>query len=94
MSGIGMFSWFSYDLPIIKRLQLIKNAGFDVTSLWWHGDKKHEQPDITRKIDYFTLEVDFNREHDKCKQLYGKLSAKEYLDLAYAKANKLLKQNI
>ncbi|MCL2378319.1 MAG: sugar phosphate isomerase/epimerase [Defluviitaleaceae bacterium] len=50
MLGIGMFSWFSYDLPIQERLQLIKSAGFDATGLWWSGDDKNNQPDMTRKI--------------------------------------------
>ena len=50
MLGLGMFSWFSYNLPLNERLQLIKEVGFDATCLWWHGDKKHEQPDIARKI--------------------------------------------
>jgi sugar phosphate isomerase/epimerase len=50
MHGIGMFSWFSYDLPILERLTLIKDAGFDATGLWWAGDNKHEQPDMARKI--------------------------------------------
>ncbi|MCL2003770.1 MAG: sugar phosphate isomerase/epimerase [Oscillospiraceae bacterium] len=50
MLGIGMFSWFSYNLPIEERLQLIKNAGFDAASLWWDGEDKHEQPDMARKI--------------------------------------------
>ena len=50
MLGIGMFSWFSYDLPIAERLQLIKDTGFNATSLWWDGDDKHKQPDLARKI--------------------------------------------
>ena len=50
MRGIGMFSWFSYDLPILERLSLIKKVGFNATGLWWAGDNKHEQPDMARKI--------------------------------------------
>ena len=50
MLGIGMFSWFSYDLPIQERLTLIKEVGFDATCLWWHGDGKHEQPDMARNL--------------------------------------------
>jgi len=50
MRGIGMFSWFSYDLPIMDRLQLIKDSGFTATGLWWDGDDKHEQPDMARSI--------------------------------------------
>jgi sugar phosphate isomerase/epimerase len=55
MLEIGMFSWFSYDLPIQERLTLIKEAGFIATSLWWADDNKHEQPDLARRIG---LEID------------------------------------
>ncbi len=34
LSGLGIFSWFSYQLPIQERLQLIKEAGFNTTALW------------------------------------------------------------
>lgn len=57
--GTGIFSWFSYQLPIIERLQLIKATGFDATSLWW-GDEpnedKHSQPDIARNLG---LDIDY-----------------------------------
>ena len=49
MIGIGIFSWFSYVLPIQERLRLIKDAGFDATSLWWEGEDRHIQPDLARK---------------------------------------------
>ena len=49
MIGTGIFSWFSYILPIEQRLQLIKEAGFDATSLWWEGEDKYIEPDIARK---------------------------------------------
>ena len=50
MLGIGMFSHFGYDLPIKEKLQLIKNAGFDATSLWWGEEDKHRHPDMARKV--------------------------------------------
>ena len=50
MLGIGIYSQFGYSLPFEERLRLIKDAGFDATVLWWHGDDKHSQPDVTRKI--------------------------------------------
>ena len=50
MYSIGMFSWFSYNLPILERLQLIKSAGFNATDLWWNGDNKHDQPEMARKV--------------------------------------------
>ena len=54
MQEIGICSWFSYELPIEEKVQLIKNAGFNATCLWW-GDEdfnnnKQQQPDIVRKI--------------------------------------------
>ena len=51
MAKLGMFCWFSYYLPIRKRLQLIKNAGFEATSLWWDSDDNHDgHPDLARQI--------------------------------------------
>jgi hypothetical protein len=35
MQKLGMFAWFGYDLPMRERLQIIKDAGFDATALWW-----------------------------------------------------------
>lgn len=32
---ITIYDWFGYDLPIEKRYQLIKEAGFDGVLLWW-----------------------------------------------------------
>ncbi|MCL1830829.1 MAG: sugar phosphate isomerase/epimerase [Oscillospiraceae bacterium] len=46
MQQLGIFSWFSYDLPIAERMQLIKEAGFTAVSLWWEGEEKYNQPDI------------------------------------------------
>ena len=58
MKGLSIFSWFSYPLPLQKRLELIKNAGFDATSLWW-GDEfedKNHQPEMARRLG---LEIDY-----------------------------------
>ena len=59
MAGMSIFSWFSYPLPIKERLFLIKNAGFDATSLWW-GDEddgsKNCQPEIARRMG---LDIDY-----------------------------------
>lgn len=53
MPGLGIFSWFSYQLPIQVRLEFIKNVGFNATSLWW-GDEpnedKNSQPELARRI--------------------------------------------
>jgi len=37
---IGLFSWFGWKIHISQRAQLIKNAGFDATCLWWADDEK------------------------------------------------------
>lgn len=50
MTGTGIFSWFSYNLPIEERITLIKNAGFDAASLWWDGENKNKELEITRKL--------------------------------------------
>ena len=49
MVKVGMFSWFSYPMPIEERLHKIKQAGFDATSLWWKGEDKDLQPDLAIK---------------------------------------------
>lgn len=49
---LGMFSWFGYELPIQERLQLIREAGFTTTSLWW--DDRDELADL-RKDDFPSL---------------------------------------
>jgi len=50
MAKPGIFSWFSYPLPIQERLQKIRQAGFEATSLWWDGNDKDDQPDIARGL--------------------------------------------
>lgn len=35
---LGIFSWYGFNTPIIKRLKKIKESGFDSTMLWW-GDE-------------------------------------------------------
>lgn len=56
--GLGIFSWFSYQLPLDQRLKMVKDAGFDGVALWW-GDEfgdKNSQPEMTRKLG---LEIDY-----------------------------------
>ncbi len=58
MKGFGIFSWFSYPLPLKERLALIKDAGFKATSLWW-GDEfgdKNRQPETARRLG---LDIDY-----------------------------------
>jgi sugar phosphate isomerase/epimerase len=42
-----------------------------------------------KDVDYFTLEVPFERSHEKC-EIYGRMAADEFLGAAYASAVKLL----
>mgnify|MGYP000362660106 CR=1 FL=1 len=51
----GIFSWFSYSLPLEERLRLIKDAGFDAVSLWWGEENRRKHPDMARKVG---LEID------------------------------------
>jgi len=32
---LGIFSWFGYKIPIRQRLTMIRQAGFDASSVWW-----------------------------------------------------------
>ncbi len=47
---LGIFTYIGYDLPIAERIRLIKEAGFDATSLWW-GD---EEDDYRQRIHRLT----------------------------------------
>ena len=59
MAKLGIFSWFSYPMPIEARFRLIREAGFEATALWW-GDEddgdKQVQPELARK---HGLELDY-----------------------------------
>lgn len=52
--SIGIFSWFGFPLSVTERLKLIKEAGFEATSIWWEdemgyaGEKKENIPSIVR----------------------------------------------
>jgi sugar phosphate isomerase/epimerase len=43
----GIFSWFGFDLPLAERLVMIREAGFETTSLWWGREEDFE--DIPKK---------------------------------------------
>ncbi len=80
MDKFGMFSWFSYSLPIEERLQMIKQAGFDATSLWWGDENKHVQPEMARKLG---LQIDnihtpFNNPNDLW---FDALGGEDYLNM-------------
>jgi sugar phosphate isomerase/epimerase len=40
MRPLGIYSWFGYDIPFEKRLDMIAGAGFTVTSVWF-GDEEN-----------------------------------------------------
>jgi sugar phosphate isomerase/epimerase len=51
--SLGMFSWFGYDIPMKDRLRVIRQAGFDATSVWWGpfdniGADYHDVPAMVR----------------------------------------------
>ena len=93
MMKLGIFSWFSYSLPIEERFRMIKQAGFDATSLWWAEESKHLQPEMARKIG---LEIDnihtpFNHANDLW--LDG-LNGEEYLNMLISCVNDCVQHSI
>lgn len=51
---LGIYSWYGFHMPLYKRLENIKKAGFDATMVWW-GDEvafweasKEEIPSMVR----------------------------------------------
>lgn len=53
--NLGIFSWFGFVMPLPQRLELIKKAGFDATTIWWEDEigspkiKKESMPKIVRE---------------------------------------------
>ena len=51
----GVFAWFGIPLPLQERLRLIREAGFQATSIWWESRDpvrnrlKHYAPEIVRE---------------------------------------------
>lgn len=51
---LGIFSWFGFVLPFQERIRLIKEAGFEATSIWWEDEdtpwlvKKESMPQLVR----------------------------------------------
>jgi len=57
----GIFSWFGFLLPLPKRLELIKSAGFDATCLWWEdeeGDFPVKKAEMPKMVADFGLTID------------------------------------
>ena len=52
---LGIFSWFGFVMPLPQRLELIKKAGFNATTIWWEDEigspwiRKEEMPGIVRE---------------------------------------------
>lgn len=51
---LGLFAWFGVPIPFVERMSLIRDAGFEATSLWWEEDDETRRrlrdlaPDIVR----------------------------------------------
>mgnify|MGYP000951471568 CR=1 FL=1 len=69
---LGIFSWFGFVMPLQERLRLIKNVGFDATTVWWEDEegpviiKKHEIPQMVRDEGLIleNIHVPFNNSDD------------------------------
>jgi sugar phosphate isomerase/epimerase len=65
---LGIFSWFGFVLPLPERLRLIKEAGFQATTLWWEDEygtyatKKEYMPQMVRDAGLFleNIHVPYN----------------------------------
>ncbi|MCC6491307.1 MAG: TIM barrel protein [Candidatus Hydrogenedentes bacterium] len=51
---LGLFAWFGVPIPFVERMSLVREAGFEATSLWWEEDDEKRRrlrdlaPDIVR----------------------------------------------
>jgi len=54
---LSIFAWFGYKLPKKACFDLIRQAGFDGTSLWWNNDVSddnfYENPEIAKNAGLF-----------------------------------------
>lgn len=75
---LGIFTWFSYSLPLEEALTYIKQAGFDTVMLWWDNAEKH--PELVRKFgfDIANIHVPFP---DPSRIWYDGLDGEDYLRL-------------
>lgn len=61
MAKYGIFSWFGFVMPLSKRLELIKRAGFGSTSLWWEdeeGNYSIKKTHMPKMVSNFGLTLD------------------------------------
>ena len=74
---LGIFSWFGFVLPFQKRLSLIKEAGFDTTSIWWEDEttpwqiKKEHMPRLVEDmgLSLDNLHVPYNNSNELWSEL-------------------------
>jgi sugar phosphate isomerase/epimerase len=51
----GIFAWFGIPIPFADRLKMIRDAGFEATSIWWeeedetHRRRRHLMPEAVRR---------------------------------------------
>lgn len=93
MTKLGIFSWFSYPLPIEERLQMIKQAGFEAASLWWGDENKHLQPEMARKMGLHidNIHTPFNHPNDFW---LDNLDGEDYLNMLVSCVNDCMQHNI
>lgn len=64
----GIFSWYGFVMPFEERISLIREAGFEATSLWWESEdmpypvKKEDMPRLVREAGLLleNIHVPFN----------------------------------
>ncbi|MFH1613592.1 MAG: sugar phosphate isomerase/epimerase [Planctomycetota bacterium] len=69
---LGIFSWFGYRIHMADRARMIKEAGFEVTSIWWGEEERantgslHDLPEIIRweKLELDNIHVPFSNAND------------------------------
>jgi len=72
---LGIFSWFGFVLPLPQRLALIRNAGFEATTLWWEDEigspliKKEYMPGLVR--DAGLILENIHIPYDRCDDLWS-----------------------
>ncbi len=75
--SLGLFAWFGLPIPFSERMAMIRDAGFDATSLWWEEDDdmrrrlRHLTPDLARNAG---LHIDnLHAPYDGCNDLWSEL---------------------
>ena len=70
---LGIFTWFGYRLPIMERIQLIRETGFETVLHWWDdsfaeadGATKETQVELIRNAGLFieNAHLQFSRAND------------------------------